>query len=163
MNKILLLLFPVLILSFYSNSFSQTGDDNSLFRRIVFLDANLSLLGPSNIEFYYLKSDSMLVFKSKSAAVNFIDSTNSSYPISFSKIDFSKNTLVLFSYHGGDCHAKFKYYSVNDEYSKKFSICIDIIYGGCRAGGKFMTTWGLIPKLPDDYKIDLNTYYVDRD
>lgn len=163
MNKILLLLFPVLILSFYSNSFSQTGDDNSLFRRIVFLDANLSLLGPSNIEFYYLKSDSMLVFKSKSAAVNFIDSTNSSYPISFSKIDFSKNTLVLFSYHGGDCHAKFKYYSVNDEYSKKFSICIDIVYGGCRAGGKFMTTWGLIPKLPDDYKIDLNTYYVDRD
>lgn len=163
MNKILLLLFPVLILSFYSNSFSQTGDDNSLFRRIVFLDANLSLLGPSNIEFYYLKSDSMLVFKSKSAAVNFIDSTNSSYPISFSKIDFSKNTLVLFSYHGGDCHAKFKYYSVNDEYSKKFSICIDIIYGGCRAGGKFMTTWGLIPKLPDDYKIALNTYYVDRD
>jgi hypothetical protein len=28
---------------------------------------------------------------------------------------------VLFSYHGGDCHAKFKYYSVNDEYSKKFN------------------------------------------
>ena len=82
----------------------------------------------------------MLVFKFKKDAINFIDSTNSSYPISFSKIDFSKNTLVLFSYQGGDCHAKFKYYSVNDEYSKKFSICVDIIYGGCRAGGKFMTT-----------------------
>ncbi len=163
MNKIFLFLFPALFLSFYSGSFSQTEDDNSLFRRIGFLDANLSLLGPSDLEFYYLKSDAMLVFKFKKDAINFIDSTNSSYPISFSKIDFSKNTLVLFSYQGGDCHAKFKYYSVNDEYSKKFSICVDIIYGGCRAGGKFMTTWGLIPKLPEDYKLGFNTYFVDRE
>lgn len=162
MGKILLpALFTFLL--FFSNLCSAQIENLEAQFSSDTNSSNLSLLGPSNIEFYYLKSDSMLEFKSKSAAVNFIDSTNSSYPISFSEIDFSKYTLVLFSYHGGDCHAKFKYYSVNDEYSKKFSICIDIIYGGCRAGGKFMTTWGLIPKLPDDYKIALNTYYVDRD
>lgn len=163
MNKILLLLFSVLFLSFYSLSFSQVEDENVFFQRNGLIDANLSLLGPCNIKYYYLKSNDMLVFRSKSDAMNFIDSANSSYPISFNEIDFNNNILVLFSYHGGDCHSKFRYYSVNDEYSKKFSICIDIIYGGCRAGGKFMTTWGLIPKLPYDYKIALNTYYVDRD
>ncbi|MBN8568471.1 MAG: hypothetical protein J0M18_02470 [Ignavibacteria bacterium] len=162
MNKILLLLFPVLFLSFYSQSFSQREDD-IFFQRNGFIDANLSLLGPCDIKYYYLKSNDMLVIKSKSDAMRFIDSTNSSYPVSFNDIDFNKNTLVLFSYHGGDCHAKFKYYSVNDEYSKKFTICVDIIYGGCRAGGKFMTTWGLIPKLPEDYKLGFNTYFVDRD
>jgi len=162
MNKILPFLTCLVLTLFSINSSAQSYDILDLYIKDN-PDSSLVLLGPSSTKYYYVKDDSMLIFKSNYNAIKFIDTTRSSFPLKFNEIDFSKNTLVLFSYHGGDCHARFKYYSVNDKYSKKFSICIDIIYGGCRAGGKFMTTWGLIPKLPDDYKIALNTYYVDRD
>jgi len=164
MNKILqFFLLPLILFSLSPvNSFSQIEDSLNNYNADS-TDSNLTLLGHSNTKFYYFKNDSMLIFKSRTDAKKFIDTTSSSFPFRFDEIDFTKNTLVLFSYHGGDCHARFRYYSVNNEYSKIFTVCVDIIYGGCRAGGKFMTTWGLIPNLPADYSINFSARMVDRE
>jgi hypothetical protein len=161
MNRILLLSFTLSV--FLSvNSYAQIenlfeySDENNP-------DSSLTLLGPSQTKFYYMKEGAMFIFKSKHDAKKFIDSTGSGHPVKFDEIDFNINTLVLLSYHGGDCHARFRYYTVKNEYSKIFTVCIDVIYGGCRAGGYFFTTWALIPKQPEDYEVKFSTRMVDRE
>lgn len=164
MNKIILLILFILSAFFPLNSNAQIEDLLDFYTSTVSKpDSNLSLLGQSNTKYFYLKDDSMLIFKSKYDAKKFIDSSGSSFPIKFSDIDFEKNTLILMSYSGGDCHAKFRHYAVKNEYSKIFTICVDVIYGGCRAGGRFMTTWAMIPKLPEEYELKFSSRMVDRE
>lgn len=160
MNKILLLL-PFFILNFLTLN-SQAQVEN-LLDFYSTSDSGLILLGQSGTKYFYLKDDSMLIFKSKYDAKKFIDSSGSSFPLKFKDIDFEKNSLILISYSGGDCHAKFRHYTVNNEYSKIFTVCVDVIYGGCRAGGRFFNTWAMIPKLPDDYQLKFSTKMLDRD
>lgn len=164
MNKTILLL-PFIVLTFFPlNSNAQTEDILDFNTNIVSNpNSNLTILGPSSTKYYYLKDDSMLIFKSNYDAKKFIDSSGSSFPIGFKDIDFEKNTLIIMSYSGGDCHARFRHYAVKNEYSKIFTVCVDVIYGGCRAGGRFMTTWAIIPKLYEDYELKFSSRMVDRE
>jgi hypothetical protein len=161
MNKIILLLSLILSFTLPLNSFSQARGENFTLSYPT-RDPGLVLLGESHTKFYYLKTDDMLMFKSKADAKKFIDTTASAFPYKFDEIDFSENILILFSYHGSDCHASFRYYTDESVSDKIFTVNVDIIYGGCRAGGNFMSTWGLIPKFDNDYKIEFKTRQIDN-
>lgn len=158
-----ILLIPFILLTFFPLKSHAQIEDLLDFYTINNSDSNLNILGPSKTKYYYLKDDSMFIFKSKHDAKNFIDSSGSSFPFGFKDIDFEKNTLILMSYSGGDCHARFRHYVVKNEYSKIFTVCVDVIYGGCRAGGRFFTTWALIPNQPEDYEVKFSSRMVDRE
>ncbi len=168
MNRIILLPMFILSILFSSNAEGQIKgniifpDDDSLYSQ-AFNDSsetNLKIINFSDTKFYYFKSWEMFVFKTKKDTERFIDSTKSVAPIGFDKIDFENNTLVLFSYHGGDCHATFSYGFKHDDAAKTFTVKVYDFYGGCRAGGLFKTDWALIPKLPEDYKAEFVSIMV---
>lgn len=76
------------------------------------------------------------------------------------KVDRQKESLVY--YHvGSDCHmrVKLKVFRVNAE--KKYKVVINVIYGGCRAGG-WRSGWIAFEKTPPGYNIDVHEVGADR-
>ncbi|MBS1494516.1 MAG: hypothetical protein JST55_13455 [Bacteroidetes bacterium] len=155
-------IITLLIIASITHTASSQIEGGNSFLNYRTQDTNLMLMGESHTKFYYLNNGDILVFKSGADAKKFIDTTRSTSPFRFDEIDFSKNTLVLFSYHGSDCHARFRYFSDKNMNQKIFTVHVDIIYGGCRAAGNYMSTWGLIPKPEDDYKINFVTKHIDN-
>ncbi len=163
------LLFFIMLLS--SESFGQEDSTKDFINDYFNLhsedtdstyDLKLQLAGFSNVKYYYLKTSEILAFKYLNNVNEFVDSTKSSPPFGLDKIDFNKNSLVLFNYHGGDCHAKFKFRYTKDDEAKVLTVKIFDYYGGCRAGGRDFTNWAVIPKLPEDYKVEVRRIMVDK-
>lgn len=121
-------------------------------------DTKLTLIGLSNVEYRYLKPDEILVFEYKHDVNKFTDSTKSAEPVGLDKIDFKKNTLVLFSYHGGDCHARFQFRYSQDDEAKILTVKVYDYYGGCRAGG-FFYQLGFNSKTPRRLQNRVQTGY----
>jgi hypothetical protein len=152
MDKLYFLFF---ILFPFSIGYSQPASP------FIKADSNLIYYGNANTKFYYITNDTFF-FTNKNDVIKFTDSTQSQLPLDLDKIDFSKGKLLLLPYHGVDCHSKFKFSTSLDSISKSFTVNTDIIYGGCRAGGHYYTSWFLIPKLSEDYKIVFTSHIIDE-
>jgi hypothetical protein len=170
MNKILLPVFIFIIFlafksqtfaqevniwDFYSNDFYSVYDDST--------DKRFQLLNQVDTKYYLFNKKNFFVFEYKNDLNRFIDSTGVTEPIRWDGqgIDFNKNSLVLFKYHGVDCHSRFKFgFGENDDL-KTYFIRISILYGGCRAGGRYYETWALIPKLPEGYEVNISRLVID--
>lgn len=165
MNKIILPAFIFIIcLSFESKTFAQPVDVLDFFSNVDDTsDKRLQLLNKVDAK-YYLFDNKIFVFEYKNDLNRFLDSTGIGAPGKWDgeEIDFDKNTLVLFSYHGVDCHSRFRFGFGENDYLKSYFIRLTIFYGGCRAGGRYYDTWALIPKLPDGYEVYISERVIDR-
>lgn len=126
-------------------------------------DKKLQLLNPTDGKYYMIR-ENLFVFTDQNDLNKFIDTTAIGGPITWdgSEIDFNKNTLVLFGYHGMDCHSKFRFGLGENHDLKTYFIRVKILYGGCRAGGYFYEKWALIPKLPEGYEVNISTTVIDE-
>lgn len=75
-------------------------------------------------------------------------------------IDFVKHTLIGWSAHS-DCHMQVRTKVFRSDTEKKYLVVINIIYGGCRAGGS-RSGWIVVDKIPDGYTLDMKEVRVDR-
>ena len=144
---LLLILLPALS---YTNIIAQPKEFASYILRDS-LDTNIQVLNFSNTKFFHLKDSIIYSFTSKTDVEKFADSTSSIFPVRLDEIDFEKNTLVLMIFSGVDCHSKFRLHYHKDDEAKTVTLGVSVIYGGCRAGGRYFTTWTLIPKLEEGY------------
>lgn len=160
----ILFLSPFIPLNAHIENPVFSDNNDSLYRAAVndSSETVLNILNSSNTKFYYFKNSDYLVFRSKDAVQKFIDSSGSNTPFGFETFDFDNKTLVLISYHGGDCHATFRYGYKRADNEKKIQLKVYVFYGGCRAGGTYMTDWAVIPKLPDDYTAELITVMMEN-
>ena len=145
----------ILILFSFSQCFSQ------LDFAVIKPDTNLIYAGNADTKFYFIKDDTLL-FTNKEDVKRFTDSTHSLSPFRLEQIDFTKKTLLLLPVHGVDCHSTFRIYPKLDSAAKTFTVNVDVIYGGCRAGGHYYSRWYLIPRLPEEFKIDFVSRIVDE-
>lgn len=75
------------------------------------------------------------------------------------KIDFTKQTLIGFKVQG-DCfvHGIARVFRL--EQTKTYQVRVKNIWGGCRAAGAY-SSWLVIDKIPDDYKVEFSETRVD--
>lgn len=165
MSKIILpVFFFIICFSFQSQTFAQESSVWDFYSGIDDTsDKRLQLLNVTDGK-YYMNYDKMFIFEYKNDLNRFLDSTGIEAPAKWDgeEIDFNKNTLVLFSYHGMDCHSKFRFGFGENDFLKSYFIRLTIIYGGCRAGGRFYDRWALIPKLPEGYEVYISQRVIDR-
>ncbi|HEX2788057.1 MAG TPA: hypothetical protein VHP32_09145 [Ignavibacteria bacterium] len=165
MNKILLPVFVFIIfLSFKSQVSAQEANIWDFFQAYEdSSDRRLQILNATDGK-YYMLYNKLFVFTRKHDLNRFLDTTGIGGPVKWdgTEIDFNENTLVLFAYHGVDCHSKFRFgFGENDDL-KTYFIRVKIFYGGCRAGGRYYEKWALIPKLPEGYEVNISTTVIDE-
>ena len=104
-------------------------------------------------------SDSLIYFDNADSVKNFVKRKNARGPFQFDNMNFTDTALILVAYHGVDCHSRFDINLIDDIEFREYKFTVKVIYGGCRAGGRYYIWWAKIPKLPEGYKITYHWYY----
>jgi hypothetical protein len=126
---------------FSQNKYLENTDSNIVFLSI---EKNRHPAIWNNGLYEFNDEESYRIFIDTNKLIGFSDLEN---------FKFNDRTLVLLNYSGVDCHSRFNITLNIIENEKIYDINVGIIYGGCRAGGRWYSNWISIPKVPLDYEL----------
>jgi len=161
MKKIISLLVFIILFSVTFQT-AKAQENDFLFDYLLVADSNITILNPTDIDMYFFYDSIPRVYNSAYSIKKYCDSMPSLPPRNLDKIDFSKSSVVMLNFHGGDCHAQFKIEYAKNIQEKTIDINIFDHYGGCRAGGRHFSRWAIIPKPEEGYMVYANFIMVEK-